>query len=314
VSRALFRQEDGRFNKPVSNVRCEAEDLDAVDCKVEEPTYHVSESPNWTDSQGSQTPTMDGHFSGSSLYAIPNHNIISPNVYTREGVSDKWPMPLDNLRMPSSGRQEIPWSASPTHSSHVGSGRRGGNFGTGSLSPTDSWPSLHSHSRRWQGDSYETSTGNSGLHLDRSRLRLGNPYQSPIAMAHRRGENEMTSGFNSRYSGHVGENREIGSQRLPWLLTAEASEEDSANRNPHSGSSFTSSTSTSPHFPAHGYQHVPHPYSSTWSSSDTSALDLPSSQSPFKSSLQTYEASYSSRSGIMSSPEDYSNVEEYTDS
>jgi hypothetical protein len=130
-------------------------------------------------------------------------------------------------------------------------------------------------------------------------------------MTHR-GENGLaSSGFNPRYSGHVDENREIGSQRLPWLLTTDSSEDHDANTDPHSGSSFTSSSSTSPQFPLSGYQHVPHSYSSTWSSSNTSASGHPSSHSAFKSSIQTYNAAYSSRSGTMSSPEDYPNVEDF---
>ncbi|KAG6853724.1 hypothetical protein C0991_001962 [Blastosporella zonata] len=99
---------------------CEGEDLESppLECKTEEPTYHVSASSHWaSDSdEADLSPRLEGSFSpGSPIY---QHHIQSPATYSRENV-DRWPATLENLRIVPVDRQFADsWSPSPSPTTH----------------------------------------------------------------------------------------------------------------------------------------------------------------------------------------------------
>lgn len=192
-------------------------------------------------------------------------------------------------------------SISPTHTSATR--RREGSMS----SQTDTWPSLQTHSGRWRGESYETTPSGAGLYLDRHRpvTRTSTLYENSTSTPNRR-EEGVLPGFNTQYSGH---SREASSQRLPWL-TQEAPVNDvhRESRTPHSEPSFVPSPNL--HYSAQGYHSGTHSYGSGWSSHAVSPVDT---QPLASRHALHYGPSYAAGSG-MSSPEDYSNVEEFVDS
>lgn len=250
---------------------------------------------------------MNNPFAGSSLYPVRNTTIGSNDAYARERTGSRWPVPIENLRMPSSSRQHAEWPVSPS-TRHSVSTSRNANFDA-ETSPTNSWSPLHSQpaSNHWPVETYETSHSSaSGLYLDRSRVRSSSLYQ-PADRGNSDGAASPESSHH-RYSAQGGLSRDTGSRA--WVLP-EPVERDGGNRSPHSGSSFTSSSSSSiPHFSSHGYHSsIPNSYSSaTWSPSENNSVGSPFSPHP---TLPSYHNTYASSSGAISSPEDYSNVDEY---
>lgn len=284
---------------------CEPEDQEPVECKIEEQTYQVPDSPQWSPTNGNTT-SIDGVF-GSSMYQdMQTHSpMTSPTLssHSRESAGDRWPIPLDSLRISSSVRQDIDWSPSPSPTNpHSVSRRRD----TTTPPQSGSWPSIQPQSGRWRPDSYDSSIV-VGPHLERSnRVRSSTLYQDSGVGPHRsHRESESMSGFHNRLSVDLGGGRESGHQRLPWL-PRESSGVDKHLRNSQTESPFTPSP-TSQFSSHHGYHRPAHSYG-TWSSNVNSLAH--SSQLhpiPSHSSLHSYATSYTS------SPEDLSNVEDFGD-
>ena len=175
-----------------------------------------------------------------------------------------------------------------------------------------SWTSLHSQTNRWQSDGHEP-TANS-LYLDRSRVRSNSAYEASSVVSHSRREGDMMAPSlgTSRYlNGHVAPaagHRDGALPRLSWL--SQESSEMSRDGRHHSSPSFT----PSPTIPfSHNYHAVQHSYGSTYDS--TGILSTPTMQSTSpQSDLPPYDNSYASGSGAMSSPEEYTKLEEFGDS
>ncbi|RDB25821.1 Global transcription regulator FGP1 [Hypsizygus marmoreus] len=274
---------------------CEAEDLEpVVQCKVEEPTYQV-ESPQWaSDSDDNQhSPRIDIAFGTGSMYSEnTHHNLHSPVLYSRETTGDKWPLPLENLRIVPINRQDLngSWSPSPSPTqTHSLSRRRD----SGHVPQTNSWSGVHSHSSRWRSDSYVSPT-ESQIHLDRSRARSNTVFESTHASQSHRRESDTTAHFN----------REGAPQRLPWA-PREPLGGDKYIRSPQS--SFSSTSPTLPFSQNHGYHRATQSFGTEWPpNSHGSPVEASLQSSP--SVMQSYDAPY------ISNSEHFSNVEDYADS
>lgn len=285
-------------------ISCEPEDQEPVECKIEEQTYHVSDSPQWPPSNANAA-SIDGVFSGSSMYQDiqTNSPMTSPTLssYSRESAGDRWPIPLDSLRISSSARQDINWSPSPSPTnSHCVSRRRDGAM----LSQSGSWPSIQPQSGRWRPDSYDSSTVTGPERSN--RVRSSTLYQDSGVGPHRSyRDSEGTSGFHNRISVDLG-GRDNGHQRLPFL-PRESSGLDKHPRHAQPESAFTPSPA-SPFSSHHGYHRTTHSYGA-WPS-NVNSLAQASQLHPIPSShptLHSYATSYTS------SPEDLSNVEDFGD-
>ncbi|KAJ7650869.1 Gti1/Pac2 family-domain-containing protein [Roridomyces roridus] len=276
---------------------------DVVECKVEDEPYNISMSPtSWGSDASSQGSPVEHSFgSASASFGC------SVSSYPRQGDS-RWVMGSAPVLRPDT------W---PSHSSHHYSSRR-------DTTHSDSWGSLSS--ARWPAEPYHHSPSPpaSSVYVDRSRNRT-TPYPLQIPSAHRR-DND---GLNTRYAGHtVGETRSDG-RNLPWLLAGGTETDTKDNiRAQHSASPFAATNNS--HQPIytpqgyirpHSHSHS-HSYSSGgWSSgSSAGSLVLASPQagapfSPAASGMHSpYGSTYTPSSGGISSPEEYSNAEEYADS
>ncbi|KAF7330181.1 hypothetical protein MVEN_02455100 [Mycena venus] len=260
---------------------------DVVECKIEDEPYSVSVSPTSWGSDSSQGSPIENPFAGTALYPVSSH---SASVYPRVGHSDRWSVPVPTLRPDA-------WSSHSSHSSnHYGSSRRDGG-------QSDSW---NLSSARWQGETYQSSSPpTSNVYVDRSRTRSTNPYPSPLQIPSHRRDSDTSTALNSRY--HSGESRDTRGIR----------------GHHSSGAPFTASVGQAASiYSPQGHYHRPMTshasYNSGWSSGTSSSLAITSSQAaaPFSpsSSMNSYGSSYTPSSGGMSSPEDYSNADEYGDS
>ncbi|KAJ3906395.1 Gti1/Pac2 family-domain-containing protein [Lentinula edodes] len=232
----------------------EPEEQDSVDCKIEEQTYG---SPTSSASPG-HSP-VDHPL--NPLYPLTSANVGSSFGYSR--ASDRWQETVGTTRTgtPALQGQEI-WPLSPSSShTHIGGSRRE----SGGLPQNESWIST-------------------GLQSERSRARSSNPYQNAMAMR----DHDSLPGLTTRYNGSR-TGRDLGSQRLPWMMSPDTSDRDS--RSSHSRSSFSSSSSSSSLPFAEGYQS----YSSSWSGNDH-GIDIPTSQTPFSPNHQGYSSSYATGS------------------
>ncbi|KAF8207002.1 Gti1/Pac2 family-domain-containing protein [Mycena galopus ATCC 62051] len=277
---------------------------DVVECKIEDEPYSVSVSPTSWGSDSSQGSPIENPFGGAALYPASSH---SHSVYPRVGHSDRWSVPVPTLRPDA-------WSTHSSHSSHhYASSRR-------DTGHSDSW---NLSSARWQGETYPPSSPPTpGVYVDRSRTRISNPYPAPLTIPSHRRDSDTSAALNSRYSGsghNSGESRDTSS-RLPWLLAGDTDTKEGVRGHHSSGAPFTAAVQN-PIYTPHGY-HRPMTshasYNSGWSSNTSSSLGITSSQAaaPFSpsSSMQSYASSYAPSSGGMSSPEEYSNADEYGDS
>lgn len=264
--------------------------------------YHVSDSAQWPHDSDSihHSPRIDSSFPSSPVYHESHqHGLPSPTMYSREGTTERWPLPLDNLRIVPVSRQDFDnsWSPSPspTHS-QIMPRRRDSD----QMPHSSSWSTPHSNSTRWRSDSYTSSTGTASVHPDRSRGRSNTSYDIPsIGSLKRDGDTAPRFGLSSDISC----NRNGISQRLPWLPREVSSDQKYVQRS--SNSSFQVSSPTIPYSQHQGYARMPNAYG-TWPSSDCgSSIDAPLQSHP---SLGAYEAPY-----MSSSPEDFSNTEDYRD-
>ncbi|KAF8629966.1 hypothetical protein AX17_005532 [Amanita inopinata Kibby_2008] len=300
--------EIGPDGKP--RIVCEPEDLEqATECKAEETNYHVSDGSHWSANQITQPSPVDSpsQYGSNSLYPVSQSQHVSLGMYNRMGHNDRWSLPIDNgMRVTNIGRHDVSWSSAT--SAHQLTRRRESSM----LSQTaDSWPSLHSQSSRWQNDGHE-STG-SGLYVDRTRLRSNSTYETSSITSAQRRDSDVILGGRYFNSGHVASSahRDGGLPRLAWL-PQETSDVGRDSRTHSGSSSFSPSPTVS--FPSHhSYHTVQHSYGSTYDS--TGILDTPTLHpaSP-QADLPTYDTSYASGSGAMSSPEEYTKLEEFGDS
>ncbi|KAF8333896.1 Gti1/Pac2 family-domain-containing protein [Amanita rubescens] len=287
---------------------CEPEDLEPTECKTEETNYHVSDTSHWSANQIVQPSPVESQYGNNSLYPVAQNQQMVSGLYSRVSHTDRWSLPADNgMRLTNMSRHhhDASW---PSNTNAHSIPRRRDN---GPLSQTsESWTSLHSQTNRWQSDGHEP-TANS-LYLDRSRVRSNSAYEASSVVSHRREGDMMAPGLGSRYlNSHVApaaSHRDGALPRLSWL-PQESSEMTRDGR--HHSSSFT----PSPTIPfSHNYHTVQNSYSSTYDSTGT-LLSTPTIQSTSpQSDLPPYDTSYASGSGAMSSPEEYTKLEEFGDS
>ncbi|KAF8963145.1 Gti1/Pac2 family-domain-containing protein [Flammula alnicola] len=273
----------------------EAEDVEPVDCKVEDHPYNIPASPTWS-SQGSPTSPVENPFVGSSMYPL----------------GERWPIQGESL-IPPMNRQELGWGStgSSMSSSHSMSRRREGSL---LQSTSDAWPPIHSQSGRWQGthDSPSSPLPSSGMYQDRTRVRASHQYDENQAM-HRRDNEGMQQSYPVRYTPHPTGTREGALQRLHWPTRDTADNaRDPRRGTPHSNSSFSSSP-TLP-FTAQGFHTTAPTYTSSWTSSDANLLTTPTLHSVSNQPAISYNGTYPSTSASISSPDEYPNVEEFRDS
>jgi len=290
----------------------EAEDIEPVECKVEDSGYNIPASPTWS-SQGSPTSPIDNPFHGSSLYPLTGsgHTSTSSSVYGRGVPNEKWPGPNDSMLSPLH-RQDMSWSppAGPALSSgHTMSRRREGSI------ISDTWPSLHPQSGRgWQGQSHESpSPSNSsggGLYPERPRIRANHLYDDSQVVPRR--DHEIAPNFPLRYPPHSAGTREGALQRLHWhSRDTPDSARDPRRCNPQSTANSFSSSPTLP-FSSQGYHNTP-TYTSSWTSNDNNLMTTPTLHSITQSPL-SYDGSYSSNSASIPSPDEFTNVDGFRDS
>lgn len=258
----------------------------------------------------SPSSPVENPFGGGNVYPLGGSQ--SPggsNVYGRTHQTEKWPMNGDSLLSAPLHRQDLGWSTPhSTMSSHTLARRR-----------DDTWPTIQSQSNgRWQGSpaSPETSPASQvspGLYQDRSRVKSAHPYDD-VQMMHRR-ENESASVQNSfplRYTTHPNGTREGALQRLHWHPR------DLPDSTRDRRVSSAQPTQSFPHSPtlafnAQGYPSNATTYNSSWTTNDSTMMTptLHSTQAGL-----SYDNTYSSNvnSAPISSPEEFSNVEEYRES
>lgn len=169
--------EIGPDSKP--RLVCEQEDLqdmNTVECKVEDTIYQIPDSPSWGSPSSPSSP--ESTFSNGSLYGVNNH----VGAYTRNGSHDRW---SDN---------NLSWTAGGL--AGQASRRREHNV------LQDSWPSIQTQSSRWQ-DSNGLSMGGSAYQERASARARAHPYDSESI---RRDHGIDRHGGGGRDS----------SQRMPW--------------------------------------------------------------------------------------------------
>ena len=290
----------------------EAEDTEPVDCKIEDSGYSIPASPTWS-SQGSPASPDDNPFHGSSLYPLTSgHTSASSGVYASRGATnEKWQGPNDSMLSPLH-RQEMSWSppgGAALSSAHT-MRRRDGN-----VIQSDTWPSLHPQSGRWQGQSHESSSPSNssggGLYPERPRIRANQLYDDSQQAVPRRDHESMATNFPLRYPPHSAGTREGALQRLHWHSRDTP---DNARDPRRCNTQTQSSFSSSPTLPfSQGYHNTQPTYSSSWTSTDSNLMTTPTLHSIAQSPL-SYDGSYSSNSASIPSPDEFTNVDGYRDS
>ncbi|KIK58082.1 hypothetical protein GYMLUDRAFT_45632 [Collybiopsis luxurians FD-317 M1] len=205
------------------------------------------EEPSYSNPSSPTSPTHSPvDHALSPLYPLPSG---TPG-YAYSRSSDRWQGGVDTTRTGSPGlRGQDIWPVSPASPhTHMGGPRRESS----GLNQNESW-----------------------ANSDRSRMRSSNPYQNAVALR----DHDTLSAFGSRYSGRS-TSRDMGTQRIPWMMAAEGAERD--NRSSHSRSSYSSSSLPF----GEGYQS----YGSGWSGNDN--LDISTSQASFSPTHQSYTPSY----------------------
>ena len=296
-----------RFLLLSANPSSEAEDVESVDCKVEDSGYNIPASPTWS-SQGSPTSAVENPFGSNTLYPLPqNQTNGGSNAYGRSPPSDRWQG--ESLLSPVQ-RHDMSWvSGSTLSSSHTMSRRR-----EPSLMQSDQWPPAQSQSSRWQGGSQESGSSptinSGGMYQDRSRVRAAHQYEGNNTV-HRRESDGLQHNYSVRYTPHPTATREGALQRLHWHARDTPDASRDLRRSSTSAHGFTSSP-TIP-FAAQGY-HTP-TYTSTWTSPDANLLNTPTLHPISSQANMSYDGAYAgSSNSIVSSPDDYANVEEYHES
>ncbi|KJA25041.1 hypothetical protein HYPSUDRAFT_64995 [Hypholoma sublateritium FD-334 SS-4] len=284
-----------------------AEDIESVDCKVEDSGYNIPASPTWS-SQGSPTSAVENPFGGSTLYPLSqNQTSGGSNGYGRSTPSDRWQG--ESILSPSQ-RNDIGWVSGNTLSPSHTMGRRR----EPTIMQSDQWTPVQSQSSRWQGGSQESGSSptisSGGMYQDRSRVRAAHQYEGHNTV-HRRENDNLQHNYSVRYTPHPTGTREGALQRLHW----HARDTSEGTRDPRRSSTSAHGFSTSPTMPftAQGY-HTP-TYTSAWTSPDANLLNTPTLHPISSQANMSYDGTYAgSSNSIVSSPDDYPNVEEYHES
>ncbi|KAF7327324.1 hypothetical protein MKEN_00309900 [Mycena kentingensis (nom. inval.)] len=263
----------------------ETEEIDIVECKVEEEPYAISASPTpWgSDSTGSASPIENPFGSSGSQYPVSPHNAYRHN--------ERWSVPV-----PSAVRNAETWPV--THYSSTSSRRE-----------SDGWGGLSS--ARWSG--HDSSGYSQTSSYDRARSRAGNPYPSPLHIPRR------------EVSAHHSVSDARAARALPWLLTDKPDSPARPGTSQASFSPTPTPTIFTPqgyirsiphsqtYGSAAGWSHSSPSSGTTGSSGSSGSLSaMASPQSPFSpppSSMHSYGSASSyapSSSGGLSSPEEYS--------
>ena len=209
-------------------------------------------------------------------------------------------------------RQEINWSTSGVSTLSSGHTMRRRD---GSGLQSDTWPSLHPQSGRWQGQAHESSSSSSnssggGIYPERPRLRANQLYDDNQVVP-RRDHESMVPNFPLRYPPHSSGTREGALQRLHWHSRDTPDTRDPRRCNPQSTQNSFSSSPTLP-FSSQGYHNTQPNYSSSWTSTDSNLMTTPTLHSIAQSPL-SYDGSYSNSASIPS-PDEFTNVDGYRDS
>ncbi|KAF5359146.1 hypothetical protein D9756_002986 [Leucocoprinus leucothites] len=292
---------------------CEAEDLPAPECKVEEPVYRVPDPSGWISCTTVLMP-VDNVFTGSPVHSLSHggHSLHS-NMYGRSNASDRWSNSgTENFSLSSmTVRPEPPWT--PTlHSSHPSIARRRDNS---HLSPPEPWSSLSGSTSRWLG-SHDVPSSHSSPYLEpRARIRSpGHPYGEAASI--RRDPESMSPSYIHRFPAHCQSARDNSTHRgISWHQRDVESLKDSrSHAGHHTDTSFTPSptlpfSNSGYHQPHHQPQHhsSSHSYSSSWSSTDTSAMEAPAA---LQANLSYDTTAYAPSSTAMSGSTDFANVDD----
>ncbi|KAH9481870.1 Global transcription regulator FGP1 [Psilocybe cubensis] len=282
----------------------EVDELDQVDCKVEDQGYHIPSSPTWSSHTGSPTSPIDNSFGGSSMYSMASGN--GQNIYNRSHPNNRWPGQGDVV-VGTNHRQDLgQWSpsASTLTSAHAISRRR-------DTIMSDNWSSIHAQSNgRWQ--SHNDDSTNPGAYPDRPRVRTQHSYDDSQTI-HRR-ENDNTQhhqAYSVRYLGHPAATREGALQRLHWHTRDTPDANRDARRNSQTGSAYPSSSPPIP-FSPQSYSTTT-TYTSTWTPSDANMLTTPTLHPVTNPAPINYDGTYNSSTAI-SSPDDYTGVDDFQES
>lgn len=148
------------------------------------------------------------------------------------------------------------------------------------------------------------------LPVGKEGRRIPHQYEGNHAV-HRRENDDLQQNYSVRYTPHPTGTREGALQRLHWH-TRDTSE---GTRDPRRSSASAHGFSSSPAMPftAQGY-HTP-TYTSAWTSPDANLLTTPTLHPISSQPNMSYDGTYAGGSNsIVSSPDDYPNVEEYRES
>ena len=153
----------------------EGEDLEPVDCEVEDSESSTPASLPWL-AWDSLTSPVDNSFYGSSLYPLNSGHTTSASssVYASRGApNERWPGPNDSLlSLIQPQRQEMSWSppAGPVLSSgHTMSP------GQNIVLRSETWPSINSQSK------LHIANGFNGLPLGLTSDAVGTDRSNPLA-------------------------------------------------------------------------------------------------------------------------------------
>ena len=255
--------------------RCESEELESVGVKVEESTQNIPNNSNWSADRSNQTPQGNRPTGTLSLSAVTNPGADSFPFYSSPGNVERWAEPYEASHSPrNETRSQIPWSPAQLHHSHVGSGRRSGDF-----DHPDSWPPSPSESGNWPAESYGIPATASELFTDQTRSRFSNQYHNAGVIPQVRAADY---GRGQTVVGH-----DPGSQRSAWTL----SEGKGVDRGSRSSRVAFAPAALSQHFTSGG-SYTAQSFASAWSSSSPSPLESPSSPAFSPRAHVNYDGSY----------------------
>ncbi|TFK33449.1 hypothetical protein BDQ12DRAFT_691122 [Crucibulum laeve] len=120
----------------------------------------------------------------------------------------------------------------------------------------------------------------------------------------------MSPTFGHRYPAHVASRREA-TQRLQWHPRDSSEGSKDRRPSPHSATSFSPSP-TLP-FTPQTYHPSTQSYSSAWTSGDTNVISSPTLHTMSSQAGMSYDIPYHSVSRPLSSPEEFTDVEEFGD-
>ncbi|KAF9007453.1 Gti1/Pac2 family-domain-containing protein [Cyathus striatus] len=258
---------------------CEAEDPEPLDsCKLEDHPQSIPTSPPWGPNTSPISPVDNPFSPGNSLYHLQHgHGVGTSDVYGRGSTS--------NLGTHTSRHELVMVSQGDTQWS--------------------SFPSQRWNSPNQSGSGYSERSG---------RIRSSHPYDDSPAIARRDKVEGISPTFPHRYPSHLVGRRDSVSHRLqPWH-PREASDDSKERRaSPHTGTSFNTSSPTLPFSPQTFQPN--HSYGTPgWSSNEGNTISSPTLH-PLSSQV-TFDMAFPGAGGSrsISSPEEYTDPEDFGDS